>query len=62
MGNKRMVELVRQYGSDRIIVDSAADWGLSDPLAIPKTAQLMREMGIAETDVRKVCYENALAA
>ena len=62
MGNARMVEIVRQYGSDRIIVDSSADWGISDPLAVPKTAQLMLERGIPETHVRAVCYENALSA
>ncbi len=62
MGNARMVEVVRQYGRDRIIVDSSADWGVSDPLAVPKTAQLMLERGIPEDYVRAVCYENALAA
>ncbi len=62
MGNQRMVEVVRQYGSERIIVDSSADWGISDPLAVPKTAALMREQGIAETDIIKVCYQNALDA
>jgi len=31
---------VRQYGPERIIVNSAADWGLSDPLAVLKTADL----------------------
>ncbi len=62
MGNERMVGIVRQYGSDRIIVDSAADWGISDPLAVPKTAQLMRSRGIPEDHMRAVCYENALKA
>ena len=62
MGNARMVEVVRQYGCDRIIVDSSADWGVSDPLAVPKTAQLMLERGIPEDHVHAVCYENALAA
>lgn len=62
MGNARMVEIVRQYGCDRIIVDSSADWGISDPLAVPKTAQLMLERGIPEVHVRAVCYQNALAA
>lgn len=62
MGNARMVEVVRQYGCDRIIVDSSADWGVSDPLAVPKTAQLMLERGIPEDHVRAVCYENALTA
>jgi len=62
MGNARMVEIVRQYGCDRIIVDSSADWGISDPLAVPKTAQLMLDRGIPESHVQAVCYENALAA
>ena len=39
MGNERMVEIVRQYGAERIIVDSACDWGISEPLGVPKTAK-----------------------
>jgi predicted metal-dependent TIM-barrel fold hydrolase len=62
MGNARMVEIVRQYGSSRIIVDSSADWGVSDPLAVPKTAQLMLECGISQIAVQAVCYQNALLA
>lgn len=62
MGNARMVEVVRQYGCEGIIVDSSADWGVSDPLAVPKTAQLMQQRGIPEAHIRAVCYENALAA
>lgn len=61
MGNERMTELVRQYGAERIIVDSACDWGVSDSLAVPKTAALMAERGIAPEAIRKVSYENALA-
>lgn len=62
MGSERMVEVVRQYGSERIIVDSSADWGASDPLAVPKTAGLMLARGIAPEAVRATCYGNALAA
>lgn len=62
MGNERMVEVVRAYGSDRIIVDSSADWGVSDPLAVPKTASLMLQRGIPREDVVKTCYKNALEA
>ncbi len=61
MGNARMVDVVRHYGCERIIVDSSADWGVSDPLAVPKTAKLMLERGIPEAHVRATCYENALA-
>ncbi|MCV9928577.1 TatD family hydrolase [Flavobacterium sp. LS1R49] len=62
MGNERMVEVVKQYGSERIIVDSSADWGVSDPLSVPKTAALMLERGITKEDVHLTCYKNALTA
>lgn len=62
MGNERMVEVVRQYGSERIIVDSSADWGESDPLAVPKTGNLMLKRGIDAKLVEAVCYGNALKA
>ena len=62
MGNERMVEIVRNYGYDRIIVDSSADWGVSDPLAVPKTARLMQARSIPEAHIKAVCYQNALAA
>ena len=62
MGNARMVDILKQYGSERVIVDSACDWGISEPLAVAKTAKLALERGIAEVDVIKACYENALTA
>jgi predicted metal-dependent TIM-barrel fold hydrolase len=62
MGNERMTEIVRRYGPERLIVDSACDWGVSDPLAVPKTAQLMAERGIDPEAIRLVTYANALAA
>jgi uncharacterized protein len=62
MGSERMAEIVRQYGRERIIVDSSADWGVSDPLSVPKTARLMLERGIGPTDVEAVTWSNALQA
>jgi uncharacterized protein len=62
MGNERMVEIARKYGSNRMFVDSSADWGVSDPLAVPKTARLMLDRGIAAKDVEALCYGNALKA
>jgi hypothetical protein len=57
-----MCEIVQQYGPDRIIVDSSADWGVSDPLSVPKTAKLMLERGVAEDAVRLTTWQNALDA
>lgn len=53
---------MRQYGAGQLIVDSACDWGVSDPLSVPKTAMLLTEEGIAPEDVCRVTYANALAA
>ncbi|MGY8768443.1 MAG: TatD family hydrolase [Pirellulales bacterium] len=62
MGNERMVAVVDKYGGERIIVDSSADWGVSDPLAVPKTGNLMLQKGIPEENVRLTCYQNAISA
>lgn len=62
MGNERMVEVVKQYGTEHIFINSAADWGISDPLAVPKTAALMLKKGISEENVERVTYHNALEA
>lgn len=62
MDPDRMAAIVRQYGPERILVDSSADWGISDPLAVPKTASVMLESGIPRPVVEAVCYGNALSA
>jgi len=62
MGNARMVEILRQYGARQVIVDSACDWGISEPLGVAKTAKLALQQGISEADVRLACYQNALDA
>jgi microsomal dipeptidase-like Zn-dependent dipeptidase len=48
-------------GTDRIMVNSAGDWGKSDPLAVPEFIQEMRRRGHPEAAVRKVVYDNPLA-
>jgi predicted metal-dependent TIM-barrel fold hydrolase len=60
MGSERMAALVKSYGPERLIVDSACDWGVSDPLAVVKTARLMAEYGVAAEAIHQVVYANAL--
>ncbi len=62
MGNERLSRIVQEYGAENIAANSAADWGISDPLAVPKTAIVMKERGISAKDIHKVCYQNALEA
>lgn len=61
MDEARMVALVKQYGSERILVNSAADWGVSDPLKVAKTAALMRESGIPPRDIERIVWDNPVA-
>ena len=62
MGNERMVDILSEYGAQKIMVDSACDWGISEPLGVAKTAALALQRGIPEDHVRLVCYQNALDA
>lgn len=62
MGNERMVDIVKKYGAEKIMVNSSADWGISDPLAVPKTAALMMHHGIDLASIEKVTYSNAIEA
>jgi uncharacterized protein len=61
MGSERMAVIVESFGPDRIIVDSACDWGVSDPIAVAKTARLMANRGVSTEVIHKVIYSNALA-
>jgi predicted metal-dependent TIM-barrel fold hydrolase len=58
MTEVRMVELLKRYGLERMIVNSAADWGKSDPLKVPKTAECMRAAGFAHADIERVLFDN----
>ncbi len=57
----RAADLIELYGTERIMVNSAGDWGHSDPLAVPELIFEMRARGHDEATIRKVVYENPLA-
>ncbi len=57
----RAVDMVERYGSERICVASACDWGPSDPLAVPRFILEMRRRGHGEDFIRKIVFENPVA-
>jgi hypothetical protein len=61
MDEQRMVALVQRYGAARMLVNSAADWGVSDPLKVPKTAQALREKGVDDSSIETLCWHNPIA-
>lgn len=58
MDESRMIRILRDYGLDRMIVNSAADWGRSDPLKTAKTGQAMLDEGFTDDDVDRVLWHN----
>jgi len=56
----RAADMIERYGSDRIMVNSSADWGPSDPLAVPAFITEMRARGHADSEIRKVVFDNPL--
>ncbi|MGP3936298.1 TatD family hydrolase [Nonomuraea sp. KM88] len=61
MDPDRMVTLLKEYGTDRMLVNSAADWGRSDPLKTREVADVMLAAGFGEDDVDRVLWRNPVA-
>jgi uncharacterized protein len=58
MSAERMVAILREYGLERVLVNSAADWGRCDPLSTVHTARLMLSAGFERDDVDRVLWRN----
>ncbi|CRK57965.1 FIG01124815: hypothetical protein [Alloactinosynnema sp. L-07] len=58
MDETRMVAILKEYGTERVLVNSAADWGRSDPLKTHKTGLAMLAAGFTESDVDTVLWRN----
>lgn len=58
MSPPRMAAILRQYGLARILVNSAADWGRSDPLLTLRTGEAMLAAGFTDDDVDRVLWRN----
>jgi uncharacterized protein len=58
MDEQRMVAILRTYGTEKVLVNSAADWGRSDPLKTLSTANAMLAAGFTADDVDKVLWRN----
>jgi predicted metal-dependent TIM-barrel fold hydrolase len=58
MDEQRMVAILTRYGPERVLVNSAADWGRSDPLKTLSTAHAMLNAGFTDDDVDRVLWRN----
>ena len=54
----RAADMVEQYGPERLLVNSAGDWGPSQPTAVPNFMMEMRRRGHPHELIRRIVYEN----
>ena len=54
----RAIDILELYGNERLWLNSACDWGVSDPLAVPKTALEMKRRGYLQDAIEKVIFQN----
>lgn len=56
----RAVDMIEIYGAERLWINSACDWGVSVPLAVPRTALEMRKRGHVPEKIDQVIYGNPI--
>lgn len=61
MDPARMVAIVLEYGVERMIINSAADWGVSDPMMVPRTAVKLEQAGVARARIEQLVWKNPIA-
>lgn len=55
---ERAADMIELYGPERLLVNSAGDWGPSKPTAVPDFIYEMRRRGHEESLIRRVVYDN----
>ena len=56
----RAIDIIETHGPDRLWMNSACDWGVSDPMAVPKCLLRMKQRGHLAEAVSRIALENPL--
>jgi hypothetical protein len=60
MDPARMVSIVLEYGIERFVINSAADWGVSDPMMVPRTCVKLEQAGVPREKVEQLVWKNPI--
>jgi predicted metal-dependent TIM-barrel fold hydrolase len=55
---QRAADIFEMVGTERLWINSAGDWGVSDPLAVPKCQREMARRGHSLETIEKISYGN----
>ena len=58
---ERVSGIIREHGSERMIVNGSADWGISDPLSLPRVVEFMKKDGHSDEVIEDIVFNNAMA-
>ena len=58
MDEHRLVRVLEEHGTEKMVINSACDWGVSDPLKVAKSAAAMRSAGFDDNEIDKVVWRN----
>jgi hypothetical protein len=58
---ERAANIILQHGVEKMMINSSADWGPSDPLSVPKTVLELRQRGMEAEKIGKLVWDNPLA-
>ena len=54
----RAADMIQRYGTERLMANSAGDWGPSKPTAVPDLIFEMRQRGHRETAIKRIVHDN----
>ncbi len=57
---ERVIAIQKKWGIEKLVANSAADWGVADPCSIPKVAEAMGKNGFTKRQVEQFVFDNPL--
>ncbi|MFH0953300.1 MAG: TatD family hydrolase [Verrucomicrobiota bacterium] len=57
----RVAGIVKRWGIERTLVNSSADWGVSDPTSLPKVAEHLAGQGFGEQQIHQLLFSNPMS-
>jgi hypothetical protein len=55
---ERATNILKKFGTEKMMLNSSADWGPSDCLNVPRTVGELRRNGFTEEDIQRVVWDN----
>ena len=58
---ERVSNIIREHGSEQVLVNGSADWGVSDPLSLLRVVNFLKEDGHQEEVIENLVFNKAMS-